>query len=108
MDIIQELENLKTYVLTEPATVKGVVNRINQIENNILKTSKGNKSINIIALKTYIKSYASFGGKCPRSFFNGLCYYINLLDAEITSLKTFRNLSPSGQRFFKRLKADKK
>lgn len=103
VDIIQELENLKSYVaglartdiiytslppqhmFSTGATVESIISEINLIEEKI-KQEK-DKSINCAALIAYIKSYVSAGGPCTEKFINGLYHYIDIINTEIMILK---------------------
>lgn len=103
VDIIQELENLKSYVaglartdiiytslppqhmFSTGTTVESVISEINLIEEKI-KQEK-DKSINCAALIAYIKSYVSAGGPCTEKFINGLYHYIDIINTEIMILK---------------------
>lgn len=123
MDIIQELENLKSYVaglartdviftsmppqhgFSSYATVESVISEIDLIENKVKKESEKNKSINCKVLIKYINSYVSAGGPCTEKFIKGLYHYIDIINTEIVTLKS-QTISPKLNRFLNRLRAN--
>lgn len=125
MNIIKELEDLKSYVaglartdisyMSMPpkhgfatgATVEDILAKIDIIENKVKQELNENSSINCTALKAFIKAYVSAGGPCTQKFIDGLHHYIDAINGEIAILKSTSIYSNILQRFLNKIKIDK-
>ncbi len=121
MNIIKELEDLKSYIaglartdmsyLSMPpkhgfatgATVEDVLAKIDIIENKVKQELNEKGSINCTALNAFIKAYVSAGGPCTQKFIDGLHHYIDAINGEIAILKSTSFYSTVLQRFFDKI-----
>ena len=105
MDIIKELEDLKSYIAGSARTdmvltsfppkhsfapwvgVEDVIAKIDLIEDEIKKEATKDQLVSSKALVAFIKSYVSTGGPCTDKFIKGLYHYIDTINAEIVLLK---------------------
>lgn len=105
MDIIKELEDLKSYIaglartdmvltsfppkhsFASWAGVEDVIAKIDLIEDKIKKDATKEQLTSSKALVAFIKSYVSAGGPCTDKFIKGLYHYIDMINAEIALLK---------------------
>ena len=125
MDIIKELEDLKSYVaglartdmefctmppqhgFSSSATIEQVLSKIDVIENKAEQELNKNNSVNCTALNAFIKAYVSAGGPCTQKFIDGLHHYVNAINGEIAILKSTSIYSNILQRFLNKIKVDK-
>lgn len=125
MDIIKELEDLKSYVaglartdmefctmppqhgFSSSATIEQVLSKIDIIENKVKQELSENSSVNCTALNAFIKAYVSAGGPCTQKFIDDLHYYVNAINGEIAILKSTSIYSNILQRFLNKIKVDK-
>ncbi len=121
MNIIKELEDLKSYIaglartdmsyLSMPpkhgfatgATVEDVLAKIDIIENKVKQELNEKGSINCTALNAFIKAYVSAGGPCTQKFIDGLHHYIDAINGEIAILKSSSFYSTVLQRLFNKI-----
>lgn len=105
MDIIKELEDLKSYIAGLARTdmvltsfppkhgfdpwvgVEDVIAKIDLIEDKINKDATKDQLVSSKVLVAFIKSYVSAGGPCTDKFIKGLYRYIDIINAEVTLLK---------------------
>lgn len=105
MDIIKELEDLKSYVaglartdmvltsfppkhsFASWAGVEDVITKIDLIEDKIKKDATKEQLASSKALVAFVKSYVSAGGPYTDKFIKGLYHYIDMINAEIVLLK---------------------
>lgn len=121
MNIIKELEDLKSYIaglartdmsyMSMPlkhgfatgATVEDVLAKLILLENKAKQELNKNSSINCTALNAFIKAYVSAGGPCTQKFIDGLYHYIDAINGEIVILKSTSFYSTVLQRFFNKI-----
>jgi hypothetical protein len=109
MNIVQELEDLKSFVaglartdmeyctmppqhgFAEGTTVESVIRKIDKIIDHSKEpdvyTFSTDASINCYALVQYIDSYVESDGPHTKTFINGLYSYLNKINCEIQELK---------------------
>ena len=109
MSIVQELEDLKSFVaglartdmeyctmppqhgFAEGTTVESVIRKIDKIIDHSkeadIYTFYTNASVNCYALAQYINSYVESNGPHTKAFINGLYSYLNKINCEIQELK---------------------
>ena len=121
MNIIKELEDLKSYIaglartdmsyMSMPlkhgfatgATLEDVLAKLILLENKAKQELNKNSSINCTALNAFIKAYVSAGGPCTQKFIDGLYHYIDAINGEIVILKSTSFYSTVLQRFFNKI-----
>lgn len=124
MNIIKELEDLKSYIAGLARTdieltsfppkhvfapwvgVEDVLAKIDAIENKAKQELNENNSINCNALNAFIKAYVSAGGPCTQKFIDGLHHYIDAINGEIIILKSTSFYSTVLQRFFNKISSN--